>query len=139
MPSEFDTFAAEFAAPAMVEQFAERDANNNLAKVDYFPPGSVQAVELVGVIVGPLSVESVEAEQGSLVRRETVTVRIPKALNPKLTGLEQKAKFKVHSLAGRTFVPQQIGSADRGPFLDYALERKPLSNFDARTNNGGAV
>lgn len=138
MPSLADRRFRRFAAPFLVEQFAEREPDGKFAEVVCTLPSN-EAVKLAGVIVGALAVESVEAESGTLVRRETVTIHIPKDDNTKLTGILQKTRFEIPKFGERKFVPQQIGSTERGQFLDYALERKPLARMDDKTSNGSAV
>ena len=82
MPSDFDTFASEFAAPAMSDHFAERDEHGKLAEVECKLADST-TVELVGVVVG--NADTTEPEPtliagrvGSLQSDRTCRFSVPK-------------------------------------------------------------
>jgi hypothetical protein len=80
MFSDFDELFATFAAPALVEQFADRDSNGDLAKALYHSPKYPAAAapkELVGPIWSEVRFEDVpDIEGGGYMRRETRTCQI---------------------------------------------------------------
>ena len=66
MASEHDTFASEFAAPFLVEQFGQRDSEGDFAVVEVFEPGNTEPIELLGVSVGRLRIsDEVDDERGT--------------------------------------------------------------------------
>ncbi len=66
MPSEHDTFAAEFSAPFLAEQFGARDDQGDFTVVKVLEPGNAEPLELLGVSVGRLRInDEVDDERGS--------------------------------------------------------------------------
>ena len=66
MPSEHDTFAEEFVAPFMTEQFGERDAQGDFVAIEVREPGNTKPLQLLGVSVGRLRIsDEVDDERGS--------------------------------------------------------------------------
>lgn len=82
MPSEFDTFAAEFAAPALAQQFGWRDEQGAMAVIVCREPGDVEPLELLGVSIGRLRItDEIPDEHGTHVRdqvEDVVDLYIPR-------------------------------------------------------------
>lgn len=73
MPSEFDTFAANFVAPALQEQFGERGEQGKLATLVVHEPNRNQPVELVGVMIGNLKANDLDEDIDGTRTKEKVT------------------------------------------------------------------
>ena len=127
MPSEFDTFAASFAAPALAEQFAERDEHGKLAQVPYKPNKDSQANLLVGVTVGPLRQDVREDNFGNVSSLETAWLDIPRE---QLAGMElplpEKGRFQVDKYPGAWFLVDDTDSDYGGVLVRIGLKRVPL-------------
>lgn len=131
MASDNDAFAAEFVTPAMAAQFGERDADNQLAAVLFYPKGREEnPLEPIGVAVGPLDLQMVESGGGTFARRETVTIWIPRKLNDQLEGrILQKATFRIPRFGEAMWAVADAGSKVDELWIEYHLERQPLANL----------
>lgn len=120
MSSEFDQFAAEFASPAMVEQFGERDEQgelNRAAVVITLPGGRV--IEST-VIASGENVNDVGGFEGTIRPMAQRMISIPIAA--------VKGGLRIIPLSSSVFFDgadweiANIGHGQSGNFIDLQLE-----------------
>jgi hypothetical protein len=135
MPSDFDALFADFAAPSIVEQFADRDDAGELAKARYHSPRfSIAAppLELSGPIWSDTRYEDVpDAEQGGFMRRETrrVTVLRAELEAVGVEGFERDAWLEDPDdpdREGSGWPIDEANSAWGEVFVTFGLSRLPL-------------
>ncbi len=129
MPSEHDTFAAEFSAPFLAEQFGARDSEGDFAEIQYMPPSGGDLIKLVGWSVGRITTRTeLTAEIGQVETIELLTISGPRYQleNHKIKGVQLKAIVTVN---GEKWQIDPDTSGWGSVFVTLGLRREPLHNF----------
>lgn len=131
MPSEFATFAAEFASPALLEQFADRDEHGEAAAIAYYPPSPSNPIELPAIIGQTRFENDYDPDRDALQRRELIEVVVERsAMRAKgIDGYQKTARVEVR---GKAYILDEATSKYGEVFATLGLVATPLVELGGR-------
>ena len=129
MPSNNDTFTAEFVSPFLAEQFGERNSEGVFVENSYMPPSGGDPIKLVGWNIGDITTRpEITAEIGQVETVELLTISGPRYQleNHKIRAVQLKA---IVTVDGEKWQIDPETSKWGKVFVTLGLRRESLHNF----------
>jgi len=128
MPSEFDTFAQEFAAGSLMEHFGDSGDGEKPAVI-YYPPGGGEGVAVVAIIGALEIADDFEETEGSHQRDEQRQEAKLKIQQPFIA--HKNGRFSIAKYGEPDFSVKEISSITDA-FVTVVVQRSLVERLQRR-------